>query len=201
MKRWQIWVSAAAASALLVLEAGCASSDREDYHERVAQVRPVSLRGDAVFFQGALRVEATVSRVVGGGAGGEEGRHGGGRSGRGRHRHDADDAGGDSSSRGGDEPAVHLPRATGPALTLRVRFENLGKEPLDVQVRDITSDLGSFAVRPEHLLLAPGQSSEVDPMVSQLGVVAAQIPITVVLGVAGKSERQVIEAATVEPAR
>ncbi len=80
-----------------------------------------------------------------------------------------------------------------PPLTLAMKFANLSAHPIEVLIHDVKSDLGNFAVRPESLQIAPGQEAEVDPMVSQLGVVAAEIPVTIVLRSNGKTETQVLE--------
>jgi len=79
-----------------------------------------------------------------------------------------------------------------PPVTLRIRFENHGQAPLTVEVTDVNSDLGNFAVRPEKLTIAPGESGTLDPMISQLGVSSDDIPIKVTLRVAGKKETQVV---------
>lgn len=156
------------------------------------------MQGTALFRDGTLRAEASVSRLVAGrrpdGAGGV----GPGPRGGGRHR------GGDSGGTDGERAERRgrgLPRLAGAALTLRVKFENLSTEPIEVQILDVSSELGSFAVRPERLLVAPGQTSEVDPMVSQLGVVAAELPVTVVVRTAGKTETQVLRVKAVPPER
>ena len=178
--------------------AGCSSTSRRDrfQNEAITSRPAVAMRGESLFFGGKLKAEVTVSRgrtlpsgeQAGGGGGG--GRHGGG---RGRHHRDEslvpEDHGDDS-----DSPVHPIYGAGGSALavTLRLKLENTSKEAFDVQIRDVTSDLGDFAVRPERLLLAPEQSGEVDPMVSELGVTSDEIPVTVVLAAAGKSEKQVI---------
>jgi hypothetical protein len=77
-------------------------------------------------------------------------------------------------------------------VTLRLRLENDGAETVSVDIADFDSDLGNFAVHPEVLSLAPGQVAEPDPMISQLGVTADDIPVTVTLKRGGKSETRVI---------
>jgi hypothetical protein len=88
-----------------------------------------------------------------------------------------------------------------PVVELIVRLTNVSKDAVDVQIRDVKSDLGNFAVRPEHLLLAPEQSSELDPMFSQLADVSYEIPVTVTLRLDGKIESHDIALHTVETAR
>ena len=64
--------------------------------------------------------------------------------------------------------------------------------PIVVEVVDFNSDLGDFVVLPEKIIVAPGASVEADPMVSRLGVGAAEIPVTMKLRAEGKSDQQVL---------
>ncbi|MSU66535.1 MAG: hypothetical protein EXS38_10630 [Opitutus sp.] len=79
-----------------------------------------------------------------------------------------------------------------PPVTLRVLLENRGTEPMDVEVTEVNSDLGNFAVRPPKLTLAPGEKGTLEPMVSQLGVTSQEIPLKLAVRVAGKKESQVV---------
>ena len=88
-----------------------------------------------------------------------------------------------------------------PPVTLEVSLHNLSDAPVDVEIREVNSALGNFAVRPEHLLLAPDAESALDPMVSQLADVGDDVPVTVSLRLAGKTETQVITMHSVETAR
>jgi len=63
---------------------------------------------------------------------------------------------------------------------------------VQVDIQEVNSDLGNFAVQPELLSLAPDQTGEPDPMISQLGVTSDEIPVKVTLSVAGKSESRTI---------
>lgn len=160
----------------------------------------VAMRGEALFFAGALRVETTVSRGLPrskrGEATDEERRSGGGR----RHRGGMSGAGmgrpaGSSEgerSEEGESRSMRQPQMSAPPLTLQVKLFNLSQSPLEITIRDVKSDLGDFATRPERLTIAPGQEADVDPMVSELGVVAAEIPITIGLRSSGKTETQVV---------
>ena len=205
-------ISSACLAALCALIAACESSHPPRPTEAEADApRPIGLRGELAYFDGKLRVESTISRgrpvpfkdgeeqAAGGGrrGGGLGGGHGG-------HRHGGGGGGG-GGEMGGEgfggrtgvapeaddgSPVLHMRASSLPAVTLRLKFENTSPDPLDVQIRDVTSDLGDFAVRPERLLLAPGQSAEVDPMVSQLGVTSDEFPVTVELRLAGKTEKK-----------
>jgi hypothetical protein len=79
-----------------------------------------------------------------------------------------------------------------PPVTLKVAFENRGTEPVDIEVRDVNSDLGNFAPRPPKLTIAPGASGTLDPMISQLGVTSDEIPLKIVVRIGGKKEEQVV---------
>ena len=79
-----------------------------------------------------------------------------------------------------------------PPVTLRVKLENKGTEPLEIEVTEVNSELGNFAVRPPKLTIAPGQTGELDPMISQLGVTSDEIPLKLSVRTGGKRESQTI---------
>ena len=79
-----------------------------------------------------------------------------------------------------------------PPVTLRVLFENKGTEPLELEVTEVNSDLGNFAVRPPKLTIPPGEKAMLDPMISQLGVTSDEIPLKVSVRTGGKKEQQVV---------
>lgn len=79
-----------------------------------------------------------------------------------------------------------------PPVTLRVLFENKGTEPLELEVTEVNSDLGNFAVRPPKLTIPPGEKAVLDPMISQLGVTSDEIPLKLSVRTGGKKEQQVV---------
>jgi hypothetical protein len=79
-----------------------------------------------------------------------------------------------------------------PPVTLKVAFENRGETPLEIEVTDVNSDLGNFAVRPPKLTIAPGASGVLEPMISQLGVTSDEIPLVLALRSAGRKEKQIL---------
>jgi len=79
-----------------------------------------------------------------------------------------------------------------PPVTLRLNLANQAKQPLEVEIRELNSDLGNFAVQPDKLTIAPGQSAEPYQMNSELGVFNDDIPVKLVLRCAGKTETQVV---------
>jgi hypothetical protein len=182
--------------------AGCKSApyQRDMMTEALtAGEQPVAMRGESLFLDGKLSAVATVSRGFGKGGkpGAPKARE---------NKRDADVFGevynvgyGDSEEE--QKEAVEeyyrmarAQRAAGspmPPVTLRVAFENKGAEAMDVEITEVNSELGNFAVRPPKLSLAPGQSGALDPMISQLGVTSDEIPLKVEVRYAGKKESKI----------
>lgn len=180
--------------------------------------KPVAMKGEGSFLAGQLVATATVSRGFDRGVkgGGGPGGRGEGTRGRGRGRGGMDDdrgvsgitevynIGGETEEEQKEAYAEYVRqamarRAAGspmPPVTLRVKLENRGTEPLEVSVTEVNSDLGNFAVRPPKLTIAPGQVGELDPMISQLGVTADEIPLKLVLRGGGRTETQTIAIKT-----
>lgn len=126
------------------------------------------------------------------GGGGGMGGHGGGRHGGGR----GESEGGGTGDTGPQSPPIHA--INQPGVQLRLRLTNHGSVPIVVEVLDFNSDLGGFVVTPEKIEVAPGASVEADPMVSRLGVSAAEIPLTVRMRVGGGTERKILALKVVE---
>jgi len=174
--------------------------------------KPVAMKGDGSFLDGKLGTTATVSRGFDRGVKGGSGPGGRGDTGQGRGRGRSDDdrgmsgmteiynIGGESEEEQKEAYAEYVRqamarRAAGspmPPVTLRVKLENRGTEPIEVAVIEVNSDLGNFAVRPPKLTIAPGQVGELDPMISQLGVTADEIPLKLVVRIGNKTETQTI---------
>jgi hypothetical protein len=192
--------------------AACGSATQRDLmmeeaRESVGE-KPVAMRGETVFLGGKLAALATVSR------GFDRGNKSGGRGGKGRPedvkgRHRGQDGFsevynvgfGDSEEEQKEAMEEYMRqakarRAAGspmPPVTLRVYFENRGTEPIEVEVTEVNSDLGNFAVRPSKLTIAPGEKGALDPMISQLGVTSDEIPLKLAVRSGGKKEQQVVE--------
>lgn len=181
--------------------------------------RPVAMRGEGTFLDGKVAALATVSRGfdrgvtagprTGRGRGAPGTREGEGIYEDGRRRRDDVGAftevyniGGYGDSEEEQKEAMQdyirqarARRAAGspmPPVTLRVLFENKGTEPLELEVTEVNSDLGNFAVRPPKLTIAPGEKGVLEPMISQLGVTSDEIPLKLALRAGGKKEQQVI---------
>ncbi|MGH7996275.1 MAG: hypothetical protein ACREFX_07985 [Opitutaceae bacterium] len=184
-------------SLLFLAGAGCASHRSTDQLAQAVTTgeRPVAMEGRAEFFGGTVRATVTISRGIGRG----ERLNGGGRHG---HGHEAEMP--DLQDMDEDQVNAYL-RARGeigspmPPVTLRLELKNLSDRRFSVDVTDFESDLGNFAVTPEILAVAPGQSAQPNPMISQLGVASDTIPVKVSLKVGDRQETQTIEVKTLPP--
>lgn len=176
--------------------------------------RPVAMRGEGTLLEGKVSALATVSRGFDrgtkAGPGGKRGERPDGVYDDAR-RNKRDDAGaftevyniggyGDSEEDQKEAMADYMRqararRAAGspmPPVTLRVLFENRGTEPLELEVTEVNSDLGNFAVRPPKLTIAAGEKALLEPMVSQLGVTSDAIPLKLAVRSGGKKDQQVV---------
>jgi hypothetical protein len=99
----------------------------------------------------------------------------------------ADFEGGDAPRRAGGQLGSPMP-----PVTLSLSLTNSAQEgaPLEVEIVDFESDLGNFALKPDHLTLAPGQTGGPGSVVSRLGVTSAEIPVKVTLRLGDKKETQ-----------
>jgi hypothetical protein len=203
-------VGSAVFAGAMFFVAGCSSTPPPDPMAEAAESgeRPVAMKGQSGFFDGKVEATVTVSRGYNRGPG--SAARGKGEGGGSRRYKDASMGGivdsypimsedaSESEQREVYEDLVRLDRARRaagspmPPVTLRLKIENRGTEPVDVEVLELNSDLGNFAVRPAKITVANGQSAEADPMVSQLGVTSDEIPLKIVLRVGSKKETQVI---------
>jgi hypothetical protein len=91
--------------------------------------------------------------------------------------------GGGEMGEGGVSVAARAPR-----LALRVSFTNHGQQPCEFSVTDVISELGNFAVRPEKLILQPGETGELDPMNSSYPEVVEELTVEIRLRQNSKTE-------------
>ena len=194
-----------------LLLASCES--RPDRHAMMEEARHSvpPMAADEPFFNGTVIAHLTLrgdagsggqgddTETAGGGSrGGSRGGGGGGRRGggsRGGMRQSGSDTSGTSDS--GASPSMH--RSAMPAAFLRLRLENTTAAAIEIEVRDLDSALGDFAVRPDKLTVMPGQSDEPDPMESLLGLDSYDLPVTVTLRISGKTETKVLTLHLVNP--
>lgn len=190
-----------AATLAFFLAAGCESTPKDTFAEAVSGERPVAMSGSSDFFSGKITATVTVSRGLGrksggggsgggGEGGGGSGKKGGGGYGGGGRHHQAD-----TSEMEPEEAESYLRarQAMGsplPPVTTRLKLENHTKDPIEVEITEVSSDLGNFAVRPAKITIAPEQTAEPDPMISQLGVTSDEILVKVALKLSGGGEAQ-----------
>ncbi|MDO8539818.1 MAG: hypothetical protein Q7S40_05200 [Opitutaceae bacterium] len=210
----------AASASLAIVGTGCRTQSgprdlmMEEAQKGTAVERPVAMKGEGSFLDGKVTAVATVSR------GFDRGTPGRGRTRRGS----GDDEFGRRGRRDDENPFTEVyniygdseeeqkeaikeyvrqamaRRAAGspmPPVTLRVEFENRTPEPMEIEVTEVNSYLGNFAVRPPKLTLAPGAKGVLDPMVSQLGVTSDEIPLKLEVRYGGKKELQVVKVKNV----
>jgi hypothetical protein len=78
----------------------------------------------------------------------------------------------------------------GRPVMIHLRFTNQGVAAVTLRIDDFASPLGNFAVRPEQLVLAPGQSLETEPMSSQLGGAFSETDATLALRLGSRAEKK-----------
>jgi hypothetical protein len=174
-------------SAVLILSLGaCVGQPPPDELARAVAVgeRPVAMKGDADFFGGKVGVTVTISRGIG---------HGTGATGKnGANARISDTFGWDKDDAGAYISAKNNIGSPLPPVTLRLKLTSLRDSTVVVEVVDFESDLGNFAVYPSILALAPNQTAEPEPMISQLGVTSDEIPVKVSLRLEKKLETRTI---------
>ncbi|MFM7752276.1 MAG: hypothetical protein ACKPB0_17860 [Opitutaceae bacterium] len=213
-------VAAALLTAFAFTAGGCGSGPAprdlmlEEAGRSATVERPVAMRGEGTFLAGNLASVATVTRGFDRGNRAPSGKGPGGQvdgafDEPGRRRRD--DAGafsevyyiggyGDSEEEQKEAMQDYVRqararRAAGspmPPVTLKVAFENRGKDAIEIEVLEVNSDLGNFAVRPPRLTIPAGGSASLDPMISQLGVTSDEIPLKLAVRSGGKRELQVV---------
>ncbi len=187
--------------------AGCSSGpDRHAAMEDARRSVP-PMAANETFFAGKIAAHLTLgsglpdNAQAGGKDGSDSGKGPG--SGGGGHGHGGRRGGGDQGSSGGgdtsDEPRSHLVDSPMPPALLRLRLNNPSAVPLVVEIRDLNSELGDFAVRPDTFTLAPGASGEPDGMQSLLGLDTLALPVTVTLRSDGKTETKILTLRPVAP--
>jgi hypothetical protein len=161
--------------ALALVGAGCLHPPPDEMTNAVVSgEKPVAMEGGDVFFGGRVAARVTLSRGIG------RGLKKGARGERGGYSDYADNE---------NKTMIGNPL---PPVTLHLLLTNTGSEPITVTMVDFVSDLGNFAVDPDTLTLAPGQTAEPSPMVSQLGVSSDEIAVKVALRLEKAKEARTI---------
>jgi hypothetical protein len=187
---------------LILVMAGCSSGPRVADAASLAEAKkaaPPVMQAEAGFFEGRLLVETNLGR-------GFRPRLVKRRSGSG-----LDNPSGtvfyidpqEKELEDDEDPERYLRyrNSSLPPVALRLRVYNTTAAPVDVEFLECKSYLGNFAVRPEKITIAPGESGQPDAMVSLLGVTGTEIPVTVTLRLDGKTETQTLILTSIKPAK
>ena len=190
----------------LLFAGGCSS-----HHDYVPDTNPKTppapaMQGYGEFFDGKLMVEASLGRgfrMRPGKMRDFMGRsHGKGGGGAGRV--EIDDASDEVYYEDqGEMQQRFIPRmssSTLPPVALRVRVTNQTQQSVDVVFLECNSVLGNFAVRPEKITIAAGETGAPDPMTSLLGVGGTEIQLRVGLKMGDAKETQTIVLRTIKTA-
>jgi len=173
---------------------GCRNPSGRDAMPTPTNERPIAMKGEDKFFEGQVDAVLTVSR------GFTRARPGG----RGVRGDDAPDLADVFSTELNDSEnkdymqtlakmqALQVRGSPLPPVILRLELKNQGTEPIEVEILEVNSDLGNFAVRPAKLMLPLGEVAATEPMNSQLGVTSDEIPVKVRLKYAGKTDAKTI---------
>ena len=180
-----------------LLVGGCSSGPRGAAPSLAAASapRPVAMQGEAKYFDGQLVATVSVSRGFERG-----GPRGGGGSGRAARRNydqyeevdlpDPDEK--DYAESISKIMQLQIRGSPLPPVTLRLALSNPTPQPIEVDISEVNSDLGNFAVQPEKLTIPAGKSAEPYPMNSQLGLIGDNFPVKVSLRIGDKTESQII---------
>jgi len=77
-----------------------------------------------------------------------------------------------------------------PPVALHLRLTNQNTENVEIAFLLCKSELGDFAVRPEKLTIAPGQSAEPEAMTSRLGLMSGELRLAIRLRMNDKTEQK-----------
>lgn len=190
MKPYLRFLRLAAAPVIMLAVAGCEHTEPDQMARAVSLgEQPVAMEGSAAFFGGSINATITVSYGIGRG---RKGAKAGKEYTKSVSSMDYDEA----AAYIKDREAIGSPL---PPVTIHLKLENQLPGTVSVEIQEMNSDLGNFAVEPSPLSLPPQQKTEPDSMTSQLGVTSDDIPFVLVLRMAGKQESQTIQVRTISP--
>jgi hypothetical protein len=180
------------------LVSGCEHRSQVDQMTQAVESgeRPVAMAGSEPFFGGKVTARVTVSRGIGRGFKRQKATFLNGPQGFGATQNLVNE---DKANEEDAEEASAYMKARAmnigtplPPVTLHLILINPGTEPLTIKVTDFESDLGNFVVDPDTVTVAAGQTGEPTAMVSQLGVGADVIPVTVTLKMGAAKETRTV---------
>lgn len=188
---------ALAVVALAGAACGSAPSKSQRFQEATKTAeRPVAMKGESSFFDGEISATVTVSRGFGRNYDERGGRHGPYGEAPSvtqvfiNELNDPDIT--DYEATYQKMRALQLRGSPLPPVLLKLHLSNTTKEPVEVDILELNSDLGNFAVKPNKLTIPAEQVGTPEAMTSQLGVTSDEIPVKVRLRRAGKIETQTI---------
>jgi hypothetical protein len=166
---------AAATLVLGPLGSGCMHDSNDEMTKAVVSgEKSVAMEGNDTFFGGALAVKVTLSRGIGRGL---------------RKSKEKGDYTYDNYTHNDNKQMLGSPL---PPVTLHLILTNKSAGPVTIKLIDFNSDMGNFAIDPETLTIAPGETAEPTPMVSELGVNSDMIPFKVTLSYGAAKESRTI---------
>jgi hypothetical protein len=170
----RLTVACAAALAMLLGGSGCFHTESDEMTNAVVSgEKPVSMEGNDTFFDGKVAVKVTLGRGIG----------------RGLHKSSKDKD--YTYQKYTDSSSKSLLGSPLPPVTLHLILTNLSHDSVTIKMVDFVSDMGNFAIDPEQLTIAPGDSAEPTPMVSELGVTSDEMPFKVTLRYGAARETKV----------
>jgi hypothetical protein len=188
----------AAGVALAFLGVGCEHQGQDQLTQAIVSgERPVAMAGSESFFAGGVVARVTVSRGIGRGEKQARGQSSGGGGGPSASVREL----GYQSSQNAKEvrdayetygKSQAMSASPLPPVTLHLILINPGAVPVTVHIVDFNSDLGNFVIDPDTLKVPAGETSEPTPMISELGVSADTIPVTVTLKMGSLRETHVV---------
>lgn len=187
----------AACSLALLSFSGCASQKEYIPETDPKAPPPPTMQGYAEFFEGKLLVEASLGR-------GFRMRPGRMRDMLNRRGDDADPFSDTYYVDDEVESQYFIPRmsnSTLPPVALRLRVTNQLKEPVEVEFIECDSLLGNFAVRPEKITIAAGETGSPNPMTSLLGLSDGEFQLKVGLKVGGVAETKIVMMRVIKNAK
>ena len=93
------------------------------------------------------------------------------------------------------ESQYFIPRmnnSTLPPVALRLRATNQMQEPVEIEFIECDSLLGNFAVRPEKITIAPGETGAPHPMTSLLGFSDGEFQLKIGIKVGSAQETKIL---------
>lgn len=183
---------------LILATAGCGTASHKSGASDSGPVeRPIAMKATDKFFDGEIEVLLTVSRGFEHGFKGGKREHGLEEEAPNLSEIFSSELSSDSENKNYEEiydkmRALQVKGSPLPPVVLHLILNNHGKVPVDVEILEVNSDLGNFAVQPDKLNLVPEKATQPDPMTSLMGVTSDEIPVKVALRVGGKTESKTL---------